>query len=88
VGPSVCTSLLEEDYHGRGIASRRLRHLAIVARDHGIATFKADTLAENRATHAVSARAGWRMQTHREGGTVRVSLTLPDARELAHATAK
>src|SRR4030095_14710030 len=34
--------VVEEDYHGQGIASRLLRHLAIVARDRGIATFQGD----------------------------------------------
>jgi len=71
--------LVEEDYHGRGIASRVLRHLAIVARGRGITTFEADVLAENKAMHAVFARTGWPMQSQRDGGTLHVTLTLPYA---------
>ena len=70
--------IVEEDYHGRGIASRLLRHLAIVARDHGIATFEADVLAENQAMRAVFQRTGWPMQSRREGGTLHITLALPD----------
>jgi GNAT superfamily N-acetyltransferase len=70
--------VVEEDYHGQGIASHLLRHLAIVARDHGIATFEADVLAGNKAMLAVFARSGWPVQSKREGGAVHVSLALPD----------
>ena len=80
-GPGIAevAFVVEEDYHGRGIASRILHHLAIVARGHGIATFEADVLAENKAMHAVFARTGWPMQSQRDGGTLHVTLTLPDA---------
>ena len=71
--------LVEEDYHGRGIASRVLRHLAIVAHSRGITTFEADVLSENKAMHAVFARTGWPMQTQRDGGSLHVTLALPDA---------
>ena len=79
-GPGIAevAFIVEEDYHGRGIASRLLRHLAIVAREHGIATFEADVLAENQAMRAVFARTGWPMQSRREGGTLHVTLALPD----------
>jgi GNAT superfamily N-acetyltransferase len=70
--------VVEEDYHGQGIASRLLRHLAIVARDQGITTFEADVLAANKAMLAVFARSGWPMQSRREGGSLHVSLALPD----------
>ena len=71
--------MVEEDYHGQGIASRLLRHLARVARDQGITTFEADVLAENRAMRNVFARTGWPMETARDGSAVHVTLTLPDA---------
>jgi GNAT superfamily N-acetyltransferase len=70
--------VVEEDYHGQGIASRLLRHLAIVARGQGIATLEADVLAGNKAMLAVFARPGWPMQSRREGGAVHVSLALPN----------
>jgi RimJ/RimL family protein N-acetyltransferase len=70
--------MVEEDFHGQGIASRLLRHLAKVARDRGIATFEADVLAHNHAMRNVFSRTGWPMQSHREGGAVHLTLTLPD----------
>ena len=68
---------VEEDYHGQGIASRLLRHLARVARTQGIDTFEADVLAENRPMRVVFEKTGWPMQTRREGGTLHITLTLP-----------
>jgi GNAT superfamily N-acetyltransferase len=68
---------VEEDYHGQGIASRLLRHLARVARDQGIDTLEADVLAENRPMRVVFEKTGWPTQTRREGGTVHFSMTLP-----------
>ena len=76
-GTAEIAFMVEEDYHGRGIASLLLRHLARVARENGISTFEADVLAENKAMQAVFARTGWPMQTRREGGVVHVTMTLP-----------
>ena len=77
-GTAEVAFIVEEDYHGRGIASRLLRHLAIVAREQGITTFDADVLAENKAMLAVFERTGWPLQKRRAGGTVHVTMTLPD----------
>jgi RimJ/RimL family protein N-acetyltransferase len=76
-GRAEIAFIVEEDYHGRGIASLLLRHLASVARDNGISTFEADVLAENKAMQAVFARTGWPLQTRREGDAVHVRMTLP-----------
>jgi len=70
--------VVEEDYHGLGIAGRLLRCLAEIAREKGIATFHADVLAENKAMLAVFARSGLRMQKRRDGNTVHVALGLRD----------
>lgn len=78
-GTAEVAFVVEEDYHGRGIAGRLLRHLAIVARANGIAAFEADVLAENKAMQHVFARCGWPMKTRREGDAVHVTLALPDA---------
>lgn len=78
-GTAEVAFVVEEDYHGRGIASRLLCHLAIVARANGIATFEADVLADNKPMQHVFARSGWPMQTRREGDAVHVTLALPDA---------
>ncbi len=68
--------MVEEDYHGLGIAGRALRHLAEIAREHGIASLEAEVLAMNVAMLAVFERSGLPMQKRREGGTVHVTLSL------------
>jgi len=71
--------MVEEDYHGRGIASRLLRHLATVARECGLSTFEADVLADNKGMRAVFEHCGWPIQTRRTGDAVHVTLALPPA---------
>jgi GNAT superfamily N-acetyltransferase len=68
--------MVEEDYHGLGIASRLLAHLADIARDRGIAEFVAEVLAENRAMLSVFARSGLPVRQRRDGGVVHVTLDL------------
>jgi RimJ/RimL family protein N-acetyltransferase len=77
-GVAEVAFMVEEDYHGQGIASHLLRHLARVARRQEIHTFEADVLAENKAMQSVFARTGWATQTRREGGTVHITMRLPD----------
>ena len=61
-GRAEVAFVVEEDYHGQGIASLLVRHLASVAAAQGIRTFEADVLGENKAMLAVFARTGWPMQ--------------------------
>jgi GNAT superfamily N-acetyltransferase len=68
--------MVEEDYHGLGIAGRLLRHLAGIARERGVASFEASVLPENKAMLAVFARSGLPMRRRNEGGEVQVMLTL------------
>jgi GNAT superfamily N-acetyltransferase len=68
--------VVEEDYHGLGIAGRLLRHLTGIARKRGIVAFEADVLAENKSMLAVFARSGLPMQQRREDGVVHVTLSL------------
>jgi len=68
--------MVEEDFHGLGIAGRVLRHLAEIARERGIASFAAEVLPENKAMQAVFARSGLPMRTRREDGVVHVTLAL------------
>jgi RimJ/RimL family protein N-acetyltransferase len=70
--------VIEEDYHGLGIAGRLLGHLAEIAREKGMAEFEADVLAENKAMLAVFARSGLPMQKRRDGGTIHLTLSLRD----------
>jgi GNAT superfamily N-acetyltransferase len=70
--------VVEEDYQGFGIASRLLRYLAQIAREHGIATLEADVLTENKSMLGVFARSGLPMTKRRDGGSVHVVLALCD----------
>ena len=68
--------MVEEDYHGLGLAGRLLKHLATVARSQGIVAFDAVVLAENKAMLSVFARSGLPMRKRIEGGEAHVTLTL------------
>lgn len=68
--------VVEEDYHGLGIARRLLSHLADIARSGGIAALEADVLAGNRSMLAVFAKCGLPMQTQQDHGVVHVTLAL------------
>jgi len=72
--------VVEEDYHGLGIAGRLLGHLAAIARERGIAALEADVLADNRAMLSVFERSRLPMRQRREDGIVHLTLALkPDA---------
>ena len=68
--------VVEEDYHGLGIAGRLLRHLAAIARAQGIAQFEASVLPGNKPMLAVFARSGLPMQKRTADGEAHVALTL------------
>ena len=68
--------VVEEDYHGRGIASRLLAHLADLARGQSLEHFEADVLSQNSAMLAVFKRCGFPMRQRRDGGVVHLTLEL------------
>lgn len=68
--------LVEEDYHGLGIAGRLLGHLVALARTADIASLEADVLPQNQAMLAVFARSGLPMQRQSADGVVHVTLSL------------
>lgn len=70
--------IVEEDFHGMGIAGRLLRELANIARARGVARFEAYVLPENTAMLGVFERCGLAMTTKREDGVVLVTLALGD----------
>jgi len=74
--------LIEEDFHGQGIAGRILKHLAHIGREKGVGQFEAEVLAQNKAMLAVFSRSGLPMKQSPAGGTIHVtlSLTCPPAR--------
>ena len=67
---------VEEDFQGRGIASRLLQQLVEIARANGIVRFEADVLAENAPMLAVLRKSGLRMRTSHEQGVVHATLFL------------
>lgn len=69
--------LVEEDYHGLGMARCLLRHLALIARQRGIVRFEADVMANNHAMHRVFAGSGWPMKARSLDETLHITLDLP-----------
>jgi GNAT superfamily N-acetyltransferase len=62
---------VQEDYQGRGIASRLLQKLADFARRNGIAQFEADLLAENAPMLAVLRHRGSPLPSEKDGVVTR-----------------
>lgn len=71
--------IVEEDYHGQGIARKLLHHLGLIARERGIVRFEAEVLAQNSAMLRVFASAGFPMKTRNEDGAIHVVLALDEA---------
>ncbi len=67
---------VEEDYHGQGIASMLLRHLASIGRANGFKRFCAEVLAANTGMLGVFEHSGLPMSREREDDLVRVTLEL------------
>lgn len=73
--------VVEEDYHGLGIAGRLLHHLGLIAREQGIDLFEAEVMPENRAMLSVFARSGLPLTEGRLDGVIHVTMQLaPGAR--------
>lgn len=71
--------IVEEDYHGQGIARKLLHHLGVIARARGITRFEAEVLAQNSAMLRVFSSAGWPMKTRSEDGSIHIVLALDAA---------
>jgi RimJ/RimL family protein N-acetyltransferase len=76
---------VEEDFWGRGIATRLLRHLVRIARVQGVSSFEADVLAENRPMLRVLRRSGLSLDECEADGVVHLTLALGDALRQAGA---
>ena len=68
--------VVEEDYHGLGIARRLLQHLANIAVDAGVRRFTAEVLPHNAAMLSVFERCGWPVRTRNDHGVMHVDLVL------------
>ena len=75
-GTAELAFVVEEDYQGRGIASRLLARLAALARAQGIARFEADVLARNAPMLAVFTRCGFPLREKRDGNVISLTLAL------------
>ena len=73
--------LVEEDFHGQGIAGRILKHLAHIAGEKGVSQFEAEVLPQNKAMLAVFSRSGLPMEQRCADGVVHVTLSLTGRRE-------
>jgi len=60
--------LVEDEYQGTGLGTALLRHLAALAPRHGIRTFEADVLGDNRAMLTVFGRSGYRVTHELDSG--------------------
>ncbi len=68
--------LVEEDYHGLGIAGRVLEHLVRLARQNGVGQFEAEVLPQNKAMLAVFAHSQLPMKQELTEGVIHVTLSL------------
>ena len=73
--------MVDDEYHGRGIATLLLEHLAAIARTNGIERFTAEVLADNRGMLAVFAKAGWPLERRFESGVVDLDWELATTEE-------
>jgi acyl-CoA synthetase (NDP forming)/GNAT superfamily N-acetyltransferase len=70
--------MVDDEQHGKGIATLLLEHLAAIAQSNGIERFTAQTLGDNRGMLAVFAKAGWPVHRRFESGVIDVDFPLAD----------
>jgi RimJ/RimL family protein N-acetyltransferase len=68
--------LVEEDFHGLGLASILLRHLLQIGRKQGISRFEADVLHGNKKMLRVFERAGLPIVTKASSDSIHVTMFL------------
>ena len=70
--------LVEEDFHGQGLAGKLLADLIAIARGRGIRRFEADVLSGNAAMLRVFRRSGLPIKATREGSTIHFVVELAE----------
>ncbi len=74
---------VDDAFQGKGIASQLLERLAVVASHHGITTFEAVTLTENRPMIEVFKQSGFHVETERDGTVLVADISvLPTAKSV------
>lgn len=73
--------MVDDSFHGNGIATLLLEHLAAIARSNGIERFTAEVLGDNRGMLAVFAKAGWPLKRRFDSGVVDLDWDLEDTDE-------
>ena len=68
--------VVEEDYHGKGLASILLKQLLLIARQQGISRFEADVLHANKKMLRVFERSGLRVVTKASSDSIHVTMKL------------
>ena len=68
--------VVEEDYHGQGIASILLRHLLLIGREQGLSRFEAEVLPANKTMLRVFQRTGLRVEIKPASDSVHVTIGL------------
>jgi acyl-CoA synthetase (NDP forming)/RimJ/RimL family protein N-acetyltransferase len=77
LGQAEVAFAVADHMHHKGVATLLLEHLVSYARNEGIATFTAETLAENAAMLKVFTDAGLPVRRHTEDGVVELAFPLP-----------
>lgn len=67
---------VRDDQQGRGVGMLLLEYLAVVAREHGIEQFVADTLPTNRKMIEVFRQAGWDVSPELADGSLHVAFAI------------
>jgi acyl-CoA synthetase (NDP forming)/RimJ/RimL family protein N-acetyltransferase len=65
---------VDDEHHGRGVATVLLEYLAVAAREAGISGFTASVLPQNRKMLGVFTAAGFSAQSHFSEGVIEVEL--------------
>ncbi len=79
---------IEDAYHGKGIGTRLIGWLANVARDHGIAFFEGDVLAENERMMSVLKDYGFHIDSELRGGVYHVTIPIAKSRRVERKEAE
>jgi acyl-CoA synthetase (NDP forming)/GNAT superfamily N-acetyltransferase len=82
-GTAEISVAVADDFHHRGVGTLLVEHLANAARESGVRTFTADTLASNHLMQQLITDLGLPVERRYEDGEVRVTVVLtPDERFL------